>query len=68
MRPPSGILSTQLVLRIGRRVADHRIHQSELSALKLLQLITSPPFNTRPEWQRNLEHEEVTACEPFSPR
>jgi len=36
MRPLSGILSTQLVLRIGRRMtnADHRIHQSELSALK----------------------------------
>jgi hypothetical protein len=70
MRPLSGILSTQLVLCIGRRMTNayHRIHQSELSALKLLQLITSPPFNTRPEWQRNLEHEEVTACEPFSPR
>ena len=50
MRPLSGILSTQLVLRIGRRVAnaDHRIHQSELSALKLLRLITSTLAATKP--------------------
>ena len=50
MRPLSGILSTQLVLRIGRRMtnADHRIHQSELSALKLLRLITSTPSARKP--------------------
>ena len=48
MRPPSGILSTQLVLRIGRRVADHRIYQSELSALKLLRLTTSTLAATKP--------------------
>ena len=43
LRPLSGLQSTQLVLRIGRRVAnaDHRINQSELSALKLLRLITN---------------------------
>ena len=50
LRPLSGLQSTQLVLRIGRRVAnaDHRINQSELSALKLLRLITTTLSAAKP--------------------
>ena len=50
LRPLSGVLSSQLVLRIGRRVAnaDHRINQSELSALKLLRLITTTLSAAKP--------------------
>ena len=48
LRPLSGVLSTQLVLRIGRRVAnaDHRINQSELS--ELLRLITTTLSAAKP--------------------
>ena len=50
LRLLSGLQSTQLVLRIGRRVAnaDHRINQSELSALKLLRLITTTLSAAKP--------------------